>query len=461
MDSEKIKNSYSHEYFKALNNETYRFPITNKYYEPKKRVLSINDFETIFNGYDLSLYKPLDNTLKDFLINKKNINYVTDGYYDGIANNLGVIISRWNKIIEYAESMSIDINSLTLIGIEKILTLINFEDNPLGRSLSKENLKTIYEDGYYEINDLNKRINILIDLEQEAYKKITSTIPYLCYKDDTYKLEIIDSYNQDILRSLDNSLYKVGAIGNDFLHYTILNKNGFQLGIYKNEILVSKLLGVRNGNTIYLNTLEGKSDSQYNELLRLFANELISITRDDREPIEFITIVNNDKYTSRNGLKLDTTICPIIDNPLNKVYYDFEEFAKYPNLLNPNDIYTNYKDNCSTLLASSTIVDKNNFKYYDADAKYYRRRNNVIKLSNNIGEEYLNKINTILYLCKLEDDSINTDDIILNSMKTIYLGDDYCLLVTERNNVLKFVLPYDERAKKEIELIIESLEKDH
>jgi hypothetical protein len=44
---------------------------------------------------------------------------------------------------------------------------------------------------------------------------------------------------------------------------------------------------------------------------------------------------------------------------------------------------------------------------------------------------------------------------------TIYLGDDYVLFVTNRDNVLKFVLPYDERAHKEIELIINQIKKDY
>lgn len=460
MDNEKVKNAYAHDYFKAINTDNCIFPITDKYYEPKKRVFSLKDLENIFSGYDLSLFKPMDDDLKKFLFEDKNLIMVADGYYNGIVDNLGIIISKWDKIVSYIKKLDSKIDEFSLIGIENILTLINFEDNTLGRAIDKRAIKAIYADGYYEVNDLNKRINILIDLFKGAYKKITSTIPYLCYKDDIYKVEILDGYNQDILRSIDNSLYKVGAIGNDFLHYSILNKNGLQIGIYKNDELVSKILGVRNGNTVYLNALEGMKDSNYNELLRLFANELISITRNDIEPIEFVTIVNNDNYTSRNGLRIDTTTCPVINNPINKVYYDFEEFSKYDNLLNVDDIYTNYEDNICTLLASSNIVDKNNFKYYDADAKYYRRRNAVVKLSNNVGEEYLNRIDTLLYLCKLEDENTNLENIVLSNMDTIYLGDDYVIFITEKNSILKYVLPYDERAPKEIEMILEAIKKD-
>ena len=130
-------------------------------------------------------------------------------------------------------------------------------------------------------------------------------------------------------------------------------------------------------------------------------------------------------------------------------------------MLNTDELYTNYEDNISTLLASDNVVDKNNFKYYDADSKYYRKRNDIIKLSNNVGEEYLNKIDTILYLCKLEDDSIDLDNLSLNMMDTIYLGDDYVVFVTNRENVLKFILPYDERAHKEVEMLIKQIERDY
>ena len=185
---------------------------------------------------------------------------------------------------------------------------------------------------------------------------------------------------------------------------------------------------------------------------------LISITKDDIEPIEYVTIVNNDVYKSRNGLVIDTTLCPIINNPINKLFNDFDNFTNNESLINPYDMYTNYEDNISTLLASNNIVDKNNFKYYDADNKYLRRRNDVIKLSNNIGEEYLNKIDAIMYLCKLEDNTINTD-IHLSMINTIYLGDDFVLFVTEKNNYLKYILPYDSRALKEVNAIINKIEE--
>lgn len=459
ISTEKIKNAFNHDYLKALENEDFTFPITNKYYELKKRVLSIKDIENIFNGYDLLNYKKIDDDLKTFLIDKKNLIMVADGYYDGIVDNLGVIISKWDKIKEYVSNLDLDINNINLINIENILTLINFDNNPLAKILDKSVIKATYDDGYYEVLDLNKRIEILMNLFRDSFKRVSSTIPYLDYVDNDYEIKVLDNYNQDMFKSIKGSLYKVGAIGNDFLHYSILDKNGMQLGIYYNNNLVAKILGVRNGNTLYLNSLEGTKDTEYNELLRNFAMRLISITKDDTEPIEFVTIVNNNIYQSRNGLNIDTTLCPIINNPINKVYMDYEEFGSNKSLLNPDDIYTNYEDNISTLLASNGVVDKNNFKYYDADSKYLRKRNTVIKLSNNIGEEYLDKISSIMYLWQLENKDEVVEDVSLSMMKTIYLGDDFVLFITEKDNYIKFILPYDERATKEVNLIINTIEE--
>ncbi len=460
ISTEKVKNAFNHDYLKALEKEEFTFPITTKYYELKKRVLSLKDIENIFNGYDLLNYQKIDDELKTFLIDKKNLIMVADGYYDGIVDNLGVIISKWPKIKEYITNLDLDINSMTLINIENILTLINFDNNPLSKILDKNIIKATYDDGYYEVLDLNKRIEILMNLFKDSFKRISSTIPYLNYIDNDYEIKVLDNYNQDILKSIKGSLFKVGAIGNDFLHYSILDKNGIQLGIYYNNTLVAKILGLRNGNTLYLNALEGCKDTEYNELLRNFAMRLISITKDNNEPIEYVTIVNNNIYQSRNGLNVDTTLCPIINNPINKVYIDYDDFASNKNLLNPDDIYTNYEDNISTLLASNDIVDKNNFKYYDADAKYLRKRNTVIKLSNNIGEEYLDKISAIMYLWQLENPDELIEDVSLSVMKTIYLGDDFVLFVTEKNNYIKYILPYDERASKEVNLIINTIEEN-
>jgi hypothetical protein len=266
----------------------------------------------------------------------------------------------------------------------------------------------------------------------------------------------MDGYDQDTYKYPTTSNYKIGSIGNDFLHYAILNKNGIVINIYNNDELVAKVLGVRNGNAVYLNGIEGIYDENYVSLLKGFANKLIDVTKDDVESIEFVTIVNNGLYDDQNGYRIDNVLCPVINNPINVMYIDYDVFKENKNLIS-DEIYTNYSDHISTLLANSAVVDKNSFKYYDADDKYYRRRSNVIKLSNNIGEDYLNRIDAILYLWyKNVSDDVDDKTISLSSYDTIYLGDDF-VLFNKDNEVIQYLLNYDTRAEEEIKLIIDSI----
>ena len=110
-------------------------------------------------------------------------------------------------------------------------------------------------------------------------------------------------------------------------------------------------------------------------------------------------------------------------------------------------------------MACSVVVDKNNFKYYDAEAKYLRNRNNVLKLSNNLEDYYINKINTIISLCNKEGTSDFLGDIKLSTVDTIYLGDDFVIFITNNKQLIKYILPYDSRAINEVNLIVESLKK--
>ena len=453
MDEEKVKNYHSHAYYKAVDNYNFVFPITNMYYESKKHVLSLEDIEKIFNGFELNNYDFDYDSLYDFLITKKNLIMVIDGYYEGIVDSLGIIITKWNELCKAVK------RNRTLITLYNTLASLDKGHYTVIKSLDHRIIENIYKDSYYEEKDVNKRIEFLTDLFINGHKRVTSSIPYLSYRNEQYRIETLDNYNQDTYRVVGDSLYRIGAVGNDLLHYSILDKNGVQIGIYENDVLTNKVIGVRNGNTLYLNGLEGKINIDHHELLHLFAKQLINITKDSNERIDFVTIVNNNNYTSRSGTIIDTTICSNINNPIDEDSVDFMEFSTYRNLLNLEELHTNYNDNITTLLASDMVIDKNNFKFYNPNDFYLRIRNNVTKLSNNIGETYLAKINSLLYLCKLENPTLNIN-VNISEMDTIFLGDDFVLFLDDKGNLLEFVLPYDERARDEIKSIKERLEKN-
>lgn len=451
-----IKVTYANDYLKEIDNASYVFPITNKYYEPKKRVFSMKDIEKIFNGFEIDTSKKTNEELIEFLLQDNNIIMIADGYYNGVVDNLGTIITNWDKIRKYFKG--INIKDISIIDASKILALINYDTDLFSRSINKDILMNICDDGYYEVLETNERIKMISNLYKETFKQVRSSVPYINYVDEDYEVKVIDKYSQEILTNIKGSLYNIGMVGNDFLHYSILNKNGFQVGIYKNNILVAKLLGVRNGNVICLNEIEGVKDNKYYDLLRRFADLLIKETQECSEPIEYVTIVNNYIYNSQSGIEIDNTICQFIDNPINTSYGDYETFKEYKYLIdNDDNLYTSYNKNVSTLLASSNIVDINNIKSYDTDAKYMRNRNSVVKLSNNIGEDYLNKINTIISLYKEINPKEKIEDIKLSDIETIYLGDDFVFFIKNNGDIQKYSLLYDSRAIKEINLILESI----
>ena len=465
LDENKIKNYYSHDYFKAVDNYNFTFPINNRYYELKKHVLSLQDIEKVFNGYDLSNPVKITDTLYDFLITQENIVLYVDGYFDDVVDNLGVVINKWEQINQRLSLLARRVKELggriefSLIDVRHVLNIINNESNSILRSLDRDIVEDVLKDGYYEINSFSTRLKMLKDLYIASFKRITSSIPYVSYKNENYRIEILDSYNQDSFKTIKDSLYRIGAIGNDLLHYSILNPNGIQIGIYEDDKLVDKVIGIRNGNTLYLNSLEGEKNIEHHSLLKLFANEIINLTKDSDEQINFVTIVNNDVYSSRNGTIIDSTICSCINMPIDQTTHDFEEFSKNENLLNYDELYTSFEDSISTLLASNKVIDKASFKYYLPTNSYKRIRNKVIKLSNNISEEFSKRISTIIDLYKLEygeeDISIN-----LNNIDTIYLGDDFVVYVTDKKELMEFVLPYDKRAKDEIKYIKDVYKKN-
>ena len=179
----------------------------------------------------------------------------------------------------------------------------------------------------------------------------------------------------------------------------------------------------------------------------------------DKSLQQFVIIVNNDLLNSKNGLRIDNVVCPIIDNPINTTYADYDDFKAYKYLYNVSDdgFYTNFSDNYKILVASSKVVDKNNFKYYDPESLYLRNRNPVLKLSNNLEDLYINRLEMIIALCKKYNMSEYDGDITLSTIDSIYLADDFVVFVTANKQVIKYVLNYDKRVKSELDLVLKSI----
>jgi hypothetical protein len=432
MNEKNVLNTFMPDYLEYVNVSNDIFPISTKYYELNRRPISLQDIVKVFNGCEINDLKVTNNLVK-FLEHDENLVLVAEGYYDLILDNFGVIISNYKKIDKLRKEFGI--SKLNVISANRIMEFITLNDNLLVRNTDDDILKDIYDDNNYEVN-LKGRLNSLGELYRESLKKIYSFVPYVDIVDENYEIKIIDSYSSDILRSVTDSKYKIGLKGESFLRFVISNPKGIMLGVYEDNKLISKILGVRNGNTLFLNKVEGKKVKE--DLIRLFGNKVLDETKDSNEPINFVTIVNNELYGADNEDFIDEVMCPIINNPVDE------------------EIDTDYEGN-SSIMSSNMVIDKDNFKYYEPTVMYYRKRNNVIKLSNNINDDYLSKIDNILYLCKLDDKNVNIDDIKLSNMDTIFMGDDFVLFKNEKGHIFKYNLNYDKRSINEINILLDSL----
>ncbi len=440
----KIIAGYNKEYLNYISDISKDYPINEDNYELKKRVLSLNDIKKTFDGYDINLDKKVSLAMFSFL--NKYLIYYLDGYLDGLINNFGMVISNFDRI------SGITKGTLSILNVIDYLSKCNYNSNKYLKVIDKDIINSVNTDSSYIITDKNERLSMVADLFVQSLKKNNSSIPFVNYIEDDYEIKIIDNYNIDAYKPMPNSIYKVGMIGGDLLAYSLLSCDGCQIGIYKSGKLINKAIAVRNGNTLFINTMEGKRNKDIIHLLKKLGNKIITSTEKRSEPIEFVTIVNNDLYNDAAGCVIDRTVCPIINYPIFTDSPDFKEFINTKYVLRKRDnIYTNFEDNYATLVANSLVVDKNNYKYYDATNCYLRKRNDVIKLSKNLDENYYNKICLIMSLS-------NNKNTGLDKFDTIYLGDDFVIVVYGKSTIV-YNLEYDVRAIQEIDTILDIIKK--
>ena len=174
----------------------------------------------------------------------------------------------------------------------------------------------------------------------------------------------------------------------------------------------------------------------------------------DQDYDELLKYVNNESADPDACFILSVASSSIDEK--NQIFKALKEKAKIVQIIDPDEKGWNEYVR-AYLQRHNVVIDKDNFKYYEPTVMYYRKRNNVIKLSNNINDDYLSKIDNILYLCKLDDKNVNIDDIKLSNMDTIFMGDDFVLFKNEKGHIFKYNLNYDKRSINEINILLDSL----
>lgn len=238
-------------------------------------------------------------------------------------SNLDLIFKKLN-VYKYANGKQI--NMLGLEVVEKIINSNQFMD------------VKVTDD------DIKERLVKAEDLLNRAENVTLSTVPYIdVNKNGVYISRYLNNDPKILTSGIDtNSCFKLSANDNDFLYYTILNKNGFVIKFTnKDGKLLGKAIGIRRNNILEINGIRNSDNSnlitskeqytQYKNMLEafdLYATKIIEETKDTNTPIDFVVsnkagLLESSEFNDR----YEVLGSHLFDNPIDTTNDDWYKFV--------------------------------------------------------------------------------------------------------------------------------------
>ncbi len=466
-------------------------PFNDKYYRFKYETLdkiTLQDYiDSCYNaedgGFEQSILINDDNykVVYDLLINKGVIwtllfwfnerkSFFDFSYHVTRFN----IINSIPKIRSIAQTYHLDIEKYK--ELETAYSLCNCTDARecavVGKSCAERLCK---ETAYVDITDsfiLPFAANLIIGM----HKRFKSTIPsiegtYLNYKYTTY------NHDKSILESgLDSdSCFRVGGNDNDFLHYVVLDKNGFAIKITdEHGNFIGRAAGFRNGNVLFLNQLRTIYDAGGNEYcseyesermdiinaLKCACDNIVKISREndlEKTKIEYVFITKSYCFDSYNDNIVPYYIWDKIGacTPVDVNSKDWEDFIRnnydYLNETADGNVFnTDYGDYEVIMLSGKKTLERlecSDLVYKDVPALYDIKRNKII-ITDKITEEIVEKINMIEAI-KSYEEKFEYRYITIPKDSIVFIGDNWYIIFNKGKIIKCSVQEFDESAKKE------------
>ncbi len=195
------------------------------------------------------------------------------------------------------------------IGLTKLVDYANCYDstsNTYAYLLGRDNYRLIAaNDGKNKASMSKlKRLGKIPELIRSMYAKTESTVPPI---DETYQVATDKGINVVIGNTTNminlsygertNSCLRIGGAFNDMFEFCLGDKNGYHVRFIdpKTGEFISRVSGIRNGNTIFFNELRNSENPNYSndeviEALKMLSDQLIEKTKDSECPIENVVI---------------------------------------------------------------------------------------------------------------------------------------------------------------------------
>ena len=397
-------------------------------------------------------------------------------------NHLIDIFNRIDKIVEINKYLNLDIYNIEYLKLlYNLLKCSNLSDIfVLGPDIISSLVKKTSYTKHYTKEEI---IHVAAQLALNMTKKEKSTIPYIKGKHNEYNYQTYDSFDEELLRSgndTDSCLTPCGN-DNDFLHYVALDENGFAIKITNSEgKFIGRAAGIRNGNIIFLNQLRtiydktisghrGKCFSEEKEIIDTLidaCNNIIEISQNnpqEKVKIDYIFITQSFLLES---LEVDDDLSYNAKNRIGKYPIDintsdWKKFITNNNLLYADEYFcfdTDYNSYDLISIASSNKYDKLTIKLEEVEAVYERKRNKII-VTNNIDFEIIRKLNKLRaldsYFNKLEFKPIEIEQDSL-----VIIGDNWYIIYN--NEIIdSCLLDHDKKAVKEFNEIKNLLKQNN
>lgn len=266
---------------------------------------------------------------------------------DGNMNDVLVNIINNTPSI-YKGSLKNDFNMNRLTDISKKAELLQFIDDFTLSLLGEEVAEKIvynfqFLQGKNTPDKISERLSKAVDLMIRSQDINKSAIPYFePIEVDGIKLERYRNNDSDILTSgIDsNTCFKISANDNDYLFYSILNKNGMVCRILEDDQMIGRITAHRLSNVLMINGVRTiENDYQATSLEKLernnsmieaitqMAKQVIAITSESDCPIDFV-VSNKAGILEAPEYNETFPILPehLFNNPIDCYHEDFEEF---------------------------------------------------------------------------------------------------------------------------------------
>ena len=412
---------------------------------PKCVINNVLDNDELYD----KLYKYLNKYR--FLGWSKTFNYVFGRCdIDFGPSTVGCLINYFNKInreIEKGSSLTetIDYCDCYDAKSKKYAVLFGREDYKL--IVANAGNYRASRSKVYRIENCKK---LLLD----AYRKQYISVPpidknYVTDTNKTINVVIGNSTNPMNLTygERTSACLRCGGIFNDLFEFCIRNKNGFHIR-FSDPItgkFISRVSGIRNGNTLFLNELRNSKHEEYSnddlyDCLNKVADDIVSISSKSKYPIENVIITSDYALKGYENLSVP-----------NNIENTHDAFFGMRFNLNPNG-------KCIKLYPKGKDL---NYTFLEDTVDYRTQRDKIIKYENMIkASAAIARIEMIDKLLSGIDIKMISDHVKYD-IREAYVGEDWYVYIDNNDEIHTYIMNNSinkDRAQEEINML--NLEMD-